>query len=151
MSPRAPLRVVQGGDDVGKRYVLDTSALLAYYQDEPGSKPVVEILRQAEAGKVVVYVSFMTIYEIAYLVGAAYGFVQARGTVMKMRSLPMIEPEADEQLMWKAAEIKAGGGLSVADSFIAALAAVNDAVLVHRDPEFEKARLSIRRMMLPSK
>lgn len=149
MSRRSSLRVVAGGVKATKKYVLDTSALLAFYQDEPGSDLVADILRQAEAERAIVYVSFMTIYEIAYLVGAAEGFGAARGTVARVRSLPMQEPDADEQLLWKAAEIKTGGGLSVADSFIAGLAAIHEAVLVHRDPELERLGPEIKQLVLP--
>ena len=37
-----------------------------------------------------------------------------------------------------AARIKAGGGLSVADAWIAATALHHQAVLVHKDPEFDR-------------
>ncbi len=43
-------------------------------------------------------------------------------------------------ILEEAARIKAGGGLSVADAWIAATAAVRDAVLVHKDQEFARAR-----------
>jgi len=36
--------------------------------------------------------------------------------------------------------MKAGGGLSVADAWIAATAAVREAVLVHKDREFARVR-----------
>lgn len=43
-------------------------------------------------------------------------------------------------ILQEAARIKSGGGLSVADAWIAATAAWREAVLVHKDPEF--ARIS---------
>jgi predicted nucleic acid-binding protein len=36
-----------------------------------------------------------------------------------------------------AAEVKSRGGLSVADAWIASLALLHDAELVHKDPEFD--------------
>lgn len=39
------------------RYVLDTSALLAYYQDEPGADIVEQLLNKAQAGKIEIYLS----------------------------------------------------------------------------------------------
>lgn len=50
-----------------KKYVLDTSALLAYYQDEEGADQVAQVLAEAARGAAIVYLSFMTIFEVAYL------------------------------------------------------------------------------------
>ena len=47
-------------------YTLDTSAILAFFLDEPGSDEVAEILQQAEKGQDSVFVSFMTFMEILY-------------------------------------------------------------------------------------
>jgi len=44
----------------------------------------------------------------------------------------------EPQILEEAARIKAGGGLSVADAWVAATAVVHDAVLVHKDPEMRR-------------
>lgn len=44
----------------------------------------------------------------------------------------------EPEILDEAARIKAAGGLSVADAWIAATAAVHDAVLVHKDPEMRR-------------
>src|SRR5947208_240594 len=43
-------------------------------------------------------------------------------------------------ILEEAARMKAGGGLSVADAWIAATAVVREAVLVHKDREFARVR-----------
>ncbi len=45
-------------------YTLDTSAVLAYFLDEPGADEVKEILKSAENGDGEVFVSFMTFMEV---------------------------------------------------------------------------------------
>jgi predicted nucleic acid-binding protein len=45
----------------------------------------------------------------------------------------------EAEILATAARIKARGGLSVADAWIAATAFSRDATLVHRDPEFARA------------
>ena len=49
------------------RYVLDTSALLAYIEDEDGSEQVELLLEQAETEQILLLVSFITITEIFYI------------------------------------------------------------------------------------
>ncbi len=53
----------------------------------------------------------------------------------------------DKALLEKAAELKALYRLSLADSWIAACAVLQDAILVHKDPEFEV--LSCEQIRLP--
>src|SRR5262245_27738858 len=55
----------------------------------------------------------------------------------------------EEAILQQAARIKAGGGLSVADAWIAATAVQRDAVLVHKDPEFARLR-DVAQERLPS-
>ena len=126
------------GDGTRKRYVLDTSALLAYYQDEEGADRVERILDEAARREASVYVSFMTLFELAYLAMAAEGPEEALRLVLRIRELNLEEAWPDENMLWRAAAVKAGGGVSVADAFIAGLAAALEATLVHQDPEFAK-------------
>ena len=64
-------------------------------------------------------------------------------------SLPIEWIHENQALLEKAAEIKALYQLSLADAWIAASAILEDAVLVHKDPEF--AALDCRQMLLPYK
>ncbi|SHI38760.1 type II toxin-antitoxin system VapC family toxin [Desulfofundulus thermosubterraneus] len=134
-----------------KKYVLDTSALLTYYQDEAGADLIEEVFVQASSGKAIVYISFMSIFEIAYLAMSRENLDEATKLVLQLRELPLEEVWPDEELLWLAAQIKAKGGLSVADAFIAGLARKKAATLVHRDPEFSRVDLEIDQLMLPAK
>lgn len=130
-------------------YILDTSALLAFYEDEPGCEMVESVFEARERGEAEIGISFMSIFEVMYLAMACRGDEEAFSLLLKIRSLGMEEIWPDEDLVWIAAGIKAKGGLSVADAFVAASAEVRDAVLLHRDPEFERLSSKIKTLPLP--
>jgi predicted nucleic acid-binding protein len=122
------------------RLVLDTSAILAMRADEPGADRVERLLRSARAGRSSILVSFMTRMELLYRIALDEGHEQAASTLTLLDAAGVEWVSCDEAILEEAARIKAGGGLSVADAWIAATAAVRDAVLVHKDREFARAR-----------
>ncbi len=121
-----------------KPYLLDTSAVLAFYQGEPGSEVVRRLFESRDRGEATIYVSFMTIFELAYIAKSRAGEAHSLSFIVEVRNLEMDEVWPDEALMWSAADIKARGGLSVADAFVAASAIAEDAVLVHKDHELAR-------------
>ncbi len=118
------------------RFVLDTSALLALRSDEAGAARVEAVLRAAEAGEAEVLASFMTRMEISYRVEADEGGPEATAALRLLDAMPIRWISCDADILARAAGLKARGGLSVADAWIAATALLNDAILLHRDPEF---------------
>lgn len=132
------------------RYVLDTSALFALYQDETGADAVAGIFAARDRGEAAIFLSFMSIYEIIYLTMAGGGTQDYAKLLFRVRSLGMEEIWPDDDLLWRAAEIKARGGLSAADSWIAASAAAAEATLVHRDPEYDRLGAAVRTLNLGS-
>ncbi len=77
------------------------------------------------------------------MVTARRGHDEAASFIVKVRGLNMKEIWPDEDLLWEAARIKSLGGLSVADSFVAATALRIEAVLVHKDAEFGRLTMSL--------
>ncbi|MEW6665131.1 MAG: PIN domain-containing protein [Thermodesulfobacteriota bacterium] len=118
-------------------YTLDTSALLAYLLDEPGSDDVADILLQADKGKAEVFVSFMTSMELLYRVWRLSGERQAKRAYLTLRSLPVNEVGESEGILFEAAKLKAQHPISVADAWIAGTALVTGTILLHKDPELE--------------
>ena len=131
-----------------KRWVLDTSALLCLKQDEPGADVVEKILKQGGA-RGEVYVCFMSLMEYCYILQKAESESRARHGYLELRQLPLKVLESDEELALSAARMKAFTPLSVADAWIAAAAHRLDAVLVHKDPEFEPLKEQITLLKLP--
>lgn len=132
-------------------YTLDTSAVLAYFLDEPGVNEVKEILKQAEDRKGEVYVSFMTFMELLYRIWKLNGEHQAKKTYLLLRGLPVQEIGHSERLLVTAARLKVNYPISVADSWIAATALSTDTTLVHKDPEIENLSDIITMKALPYK
>ena len=122
------------------RFVLDTSAILALRGNESGAGRVEKILRGAHARRCRVLVSFMTRMEMLYRVTADEDEERAADAVRLLDAAGVEWVSCDPAILLEAARIKARGGLSVADAWIAATAVVRDAVLVHKDPEFRRAR-----------
>ena len=132
-------------------YTLDTSAVLAYFLDEPGADEVKEILRQAENGDGEAFVSFMTFMELLYRIWKFSGEHQAKKTYLLLRGLPVYEIGQSENLLVSAARLKANYPISVADAWIAATALSTDTTLVHKDPEMESLADIITIKALPYK
>ena len=132
-------------------YTLDTSAVLAYFLDEPGADEVEEILQQAETGEAEVFVSFMTFMELLYRIWKLNGEQQAKKAYLFLRGLPVHEVVQDEELLIKAARLKANYPISVADAWIAATALSTQTALVHKDPEMGSLESLIRMKTLTYK
>ena len=120
--------------------VLDTSALLALRGNERGADHVQDILDAARKCRGRVLLSFMTRMELLYTIERAEGEAAAQDALRLVDSFPVEWVTCEPEILHAAATLKARGGLSVADSWIAATAAARNAILVHRDPEFTPLR-----------
>lgn len=121
-----------------RRYVLDTSAVLALRGDEGGADRVEALLHGAGRGRCEVLLSFMTRMELLYGIGRDEGFAEAASAIRLLDATDARWVSCDDAILAEAARIKAGSGISVADAWIAATAASHGAVLVHKDPEFAR-------------
>ena len=119
-------------------FVLDTSALLTLRSEEGGADRVEQILRRARDGRSKVLLSFMTRMEVLYRITADENEEAARTALRLLDSSGIRWISCEESILEEAARIKARGGLSVADAWIAATAVRHGAVLVHKDPEFNE-------------
>lgn len=110
--------------------VLDAWALIAFFDDSPGSAARVETLLEAGGG----VVCSVNLGEVLYRQTRLAGGRAARERVTALRgNLKVIDP--DWPLVEAAAAIKAPGGLSYADAFCVATAMRLEAPLWTGDPE----------------
>lgn len=114
-------------------YVLDTSALVAYFKDEPGADQVEAMLRRPAS----LLLPFMAVMELRYVLARTFSPPQVDGIIETLRASGAPTIESDPAWGAGAARLKAQGGLSLADAWIASLALLHDAELIHRDPEFD--------------
>jgi len=129
------------------KYVLDTSAILTLMEDEGGADRVEAILRQEK-----VIIPFPVLMEAYYISLQEQSEAIADQRYALMRSLPAaIIWAMDEPTLLVAARFKAQYRMSFADSLIAAFAAQNQAILVHKDPEFDGLVGQVQLEALPYK
>jgi len=119
-------------------FVLDTSALLALRGDEAGANRVETLLSRARDNKCRLLISFMSRMEVLYLVWREEGELAAREALRLVDSFKIEWVSCGPRILEIASRLKAKGGLSIADSWIAATAIDRDATLIHKDPEFAK-------------
>ena len=116
-----------------KPYLLDTSALLAMIEGELGIERVKDILRSER-----VLLPFVALLETYYITLQERGEEQAKSRLELVKRLPVVILwQMDESALLNAARFKALNRISLADSIVAGLALANDAILLHKDPEFD--------------
>ena len=118
-------------------YVLDTFALLAYFQDEPGTERVMEVLQSAQKEKCRVCLCMINLGEMLYIVERRRGLTEAQSVLAAIQQAPIEILPADEQTVLAAAHIKANYAVSYADVFTVACAQQLDGVILTGDKEFE--------------
>lgn len=122
----------------GPSYVLDTSAILAVVLGESPGRVVLDLLHRARRHRASIRLPFIALMESEYKLLRRFRPEEVRGLLATLKGWPAELVESSEEWRHEAARIKSMGGLSVADSWIAALAILSDAQLVHGDTEFER-------------
>lgn len=133
------------------RYTLDTSALIAYFADEPGAELVQALLIRAETRRVEISASFMSYMELLYRLWRQHGEKEGKLAYLRLKALAVKRIDQSEGLLLRAARVKAEFDLSVADAWIAATALLTKSQLVHKDPEFRPLESRIALLELPLK
>lgn len=122
------------------RYILDTSAVLAFMGGEQGADSVERLLRGARAGRVQVLICSITLMELFYTTMRVTGEDEAFKLLALVRAWPTEWVYPDEKTLVQAGRLKASYRFSVADALIAAVAKLRRATLVHKDPELNALR-----------
>jgi predicted nucleic acid-binding protein len=132
-----------------KAYVLDTSALFAYIEDEAGAEMVERLLVEAEKGNAEIHLCFVSLTEVFYITLQEKNELEAKRRIDLIRSLAATIHES-EALNMLAGRLKGTYHISLADAYVAALCQHLDCALVHKDPEFETIS-AIKQVVLPRK
>ena len=132
-------------------FVLDTSAIITFFENKDGADIVEALLEKADAGEANIFLSFVTFTEIYYITIQKKGKEQALERIDSLETLPIKRVESNAEIGKIAGEFKAAYRLSFADAWIAALAKNENATLVHKDPEFEPLESQINVLRLPYK
>ena len=117
-------------------FVLDSHALLAYFEGETGGAVVRELIRGAEQRRARLYLSLINWGEVFYIVRREKGEVAAHEVIARIDILPITLRSVDRQLVQAAASLKAAHPIAYADAFAAATANMLKVPVVTGDPEF---------------
>lgn len=130
-----------------KHYVLDSYALLAMLEDQPGAERVAEIISSPGGA---VYLSVINLGEVLYIVErrrSTQAASEVAGAVVATEEIQLVDATFERTQI--AANVKARGGLSYADCFAVALAQETGGTIITGDPEYAKVEKEIRVEWLP--
>lgn len=132
-------------------FLLDTSAVLAYFDDEEGADRVGQLLTLSGHRRIALYASFVTLIELRYIIMQERDEASADHVVGLFKSWPVELAYPNEVQSLLAARFKATHQVSLADAIIAAQAFHLHACLVHKDPEFDSLAGEVKLESLPYK
>ena len=127
-----------------KTYVLDSSALMTFFEDRPGADKVEELLAKAAEAKRPLAMSVVNWGEVYYSVWRARGEKAAAAKLGEIAQLPIEIVGVDIELGKLAASLKAEHNLPYADCFAAALAQARKATLVTSDKDFASVSTALK-------
>jgi len=130
-------------------YVLDSYALLAYFQGEPGGEIVTRLLERAQISEIVLYLSIMNMGEVFYITSRNLGNDLAESQINDIENLPIQVRSITNDNVMSAARLKAQYSFSFCDAFATTLAQELQASVVTGDPEFNNVGGIINIIWLP--
>ena len=119
------------------RKLLDSFAVIAWLQNEPGAQTVENLLVEASRKNEKLLLQEVNLAEVYYLSIRRVGEEQTRVLAEQLLTLPIEVISTTTQILWQAALLKAEYSLSLADAFAAATAMASNATIVTGDPEFD--------------
>jgi len=117
--------------------VLDSYALMAFFEDEPGADFVRGLLQKAVESDTTLLMTVVNLGEVWYAIARNNSPEIADQYIHEIKGMGVEIVEADWNLTRQAAAFKANGNISYADCFAAALAKLKKAELVTGDKEFK--------------
>lgn len=119
-------------------YLFDSHALLAFFQNEEGAEIVAEILQRAMKQGLDRLICVINLGEIIYITKRRFGDTKKLEVLTRVHQLGLQVLPVPQNLVFKAAEIKAQYHISYADCFALACAMEHSARVVTGDPDFKK-------------
>lgn len=117
-------------------FVLDSHALLAYFEGEASGALVRTLIHDAELQRSRLYLSLISWGEVVYTVRREKGELAAQEVIARIDVLPITLRSIDRPLVLAAAMLKAAHPIAYADAFAAATANLLKVPVVTGDSEF---------------
>ena len=117
--------------------VLDSYALMAFFEDEPGADFVRGLILRAEESGTNLLMSVVNLGEVWYSIARTNSPETADQYIHEIKGMGIEIIDADWTLTRQAAAFKVKGNISYGDCFAAALAKLRKAELITGDKEFK--------------
>lgn len=121
-----------------KGFILDSYAIIAYFEDETGAAKVERILKDAENGRIHLVMSVVNWGEVYYSMYRSKGKEKAEESLLIMEQLSIELVDINRSLAYQAAQFKAIHSVAFGDCFAAALSVNRDYPVITGDKEFKK-------------
>src|SRR5438128_9119766 len=121
-----------------KAHVLDSWAIMSYFQGEPAAEKVADIIADAHEDDVPLLMSVVNAGEVWYIMARRTSESDADRVVREIKQLGIEFVDADWSLAHEGGIFKSKHKMSFADCFAAALAKQRKAHLVTGDREFKQ-------------
>jgi len=119
-------------------FVLDSFALLAFFQAESGDLKVRGLLGRSQRGEIRLAITAVNLGEVAYRSERVFGLERAQEVLAKIEEYAPAVIDVDRELALAAAHLKARYRMSYADCLAAALAQRLGAAVITGDPDFRQ-------------
>lgn len=127
-----------------QKIVLDSFALIAYFEREEGASKVVHLLEGAGRKQNHLLLTLINWGEIYYAISCSKGESRAEDCLLLMDQLPIELVAIDRELVYQASRIKAQFAIAFGDCFAAALAKREGCAVLTGDKEFQKLNKEIQ-------
>jgi|SRR5215216_6308598 len=117
--------------------VLDSYALMAFFEDEPGANFVRGLIHKAVESDTNLLMTVVNLGEVWYSIARTNSAETADQYIHEIKGLGIEIIDVDWALTRQAAAFKVNGNISYGDCFAAALAKLKKAELVTGDKEFK--------------
>lgn len=117
---------------------LDSFALVAFFEDEPGAEEVEKQLLKAEEAGQRLLMTVLNLGEVWYSIARTDSEKTADEKIREIQGMAIEIVDVDWVLTRQAAAFKAKGKISYADCFAAALAKLRKTEVITGDPEFKQ-------------
>src|SRR5262245_49786770 len=121
-----------------KAVVLDSWAVVSYFEDEPSATKIEDIMAEAHESGVPLLMTVVNAGEVWYSVARKRSEKEADQSIRDIADLGIILVDIDWNLTKESAQFKRKGRIAYADCFAAALAKHHKAPLVTGDIEFKR-------------
>ena len=124
--------------------VLDSWAMMAFFENEPSADQVEKIITEAHATDTSLLMSVVNVGELWYNVARGYSADAADKVIRELHALKVEVIDADWEITKQAAQFKVKGKIAYADCFAAALTKLRKAELVTGDNELKQVEGEVK-------